>query len=671
MKTLVKTVLCLLLACLVVACKPDDPPAPPAPENKTAAEEPGQNQGQGQNGNENGQGENNQGENGQGENGQGENGQGENGQGENGQESGDFYPDDENAPAAPAGPFKDLGASGTANCYIISEPGTYKFKAVKGKTTTIVGAVAKAALLWETCNTAEPVTRYSVIESVGVDGSYITFKTPSPLVPGNALIAAKDASGNVLWSWHIWIPATEITTDTYSLSSYRMMSRNLGALVDAEAGSSPVDVRSLGLHYQWGRKDPFPGAGSSGGSDFAAVAGFEMILSGGAMTVDQSIAKPTVFANTDGDWTTVTNGDLWGDTSGYKSMYDPCPPGYKVPKREDATGIFRTDLTEATNWKYDPDAHWCTAGDPAAVFVLPGYISVTGQIEGAGTRTDIWNAHHDKDVPRKAYGQYIYEGPKSVISAQLKSRGGSVRCVSEKLEPFTNAEGMPVQGSYTRYVFGSDVVELSGICFSKDKDFFWAVGDEGAIYKISLDMKTVSTVLATGSDLEDVTMHPVTKDLYFAKEADRVDKFAAPDYNKKTQCFYVTEAASFGNSGLEGIAYYKDDILYVGAQTGATLWAYKLDGTKIWKKQLGTIAPQIEEVGGLCYDAEKDWLWVTDSEAHKLFVFNGEVTKLLAIYNVDYIGNNESVLVDRANGVVYVGDDGSTSKIYTISFSNL
>lgn len=294
-----------------------------------------------------------------------------------------------------------------------------------------------------------------------------------------------------------------------------------------------------------------------------------------------------------------------------------------------------------------------------------------GQSRQPGSGTDIWNSHHDKDVPGKAYGQYIYEGPKSVFSAQTKARGGSVRCVSEKLEPFTNAEGMPVQGGYTRVVFPSNVEELSGICFSKDRDFIWGVGDEGAIYRISLDMNTVTTVLSTGSDLEDVTLNPNTGDLYFAKEADRVDKLTAPAYDRKTQVFYVTEAANFGNSGLEGIAYYKDDILYVGAQTGATLWAYKLDGTKIWKKQLGTIAPQIEEVGGLCYDAEKDWLWVSDSEACKLFVFNGEVTKLLAIYDVGYIGNAESVLVDRPNGLVYVGDDGSTSKIYSISFSNL
>ena len=93
--------------------------------------------------------------------------------------------------------------------------------------------------------------------------------------------------------------------------------------------------------------------------------------------------------------------------------------------------------------------------------------------------------------------------------------------------------------------------------------------------------------ISTGSDLEDVTLNPNNGDLYFAKEADRVDKCAAPAYSSKTQHFYVTDAANMGNSGLEGIAYYKNDILYVGSQSGANLWAYKLDGTKVWNKKLG------------------------------------------------------------------------------------
>ena len=168
-----------------------------------------------------------------------------------------------------------------------------------------------------------------MIESYGVDNGYITFKTPDTLKPGNALLAAFNSYGELIWSWHIWIPETQFTEDTYGLSAYAFMSRNLGALIDAEAGSSVVDSRANGLHYQWGRKDPFP---TPDGSGKMGVAGKAMSLSGAKLTTAEAIAKPTVFGNINGDWASATNGDYWGDTSEGKSVYDPCPPGYCVPR---------------------------------------------------------------------------------------------------------------------------------------------------------------------------------------------------------------------------------------------------------------------------------------------------------------------------------------------------
>lgn len=584
-----------------------------------------------------------------------------------------FYAAETDTSPAPTGPFTDLGAKGTANSYVVSAPGSYRFKAVKGNGNASVGAVAGARLVWETGNTAEAVARFSRIESVGVDNGYITFKTPSALVPGNALIAAMDGNGCVLWSWHIWIPATSIGTDTYGLSSYPMMSRNLGALVDAEAGTGPVDARSLGLHYQWGRKDPFPGAGTTGRSETAAVAGIPTTLSGGQMSLARTIARPTVFAGCDGDWNTVSDGDLWGDKSGGKSIYDPCPPGYRVPKREDATGLFRTNLVEAEGWEYCLEGSWFKAGNPAAVFPLPGYIDSDGRLAGAGSRTDLWNAHHDGDVPGKAYGQYLYEGPTSKISAQTKARGGSVRCISETMEAFSNAAGMPVMGSYTKYTLPSTIVELSGLCLKADKSAMWGVGDQGGLYTIHFD-GTASQVWYHDADMEGVTIHPSTGDLYVAIEgSQKVYRIPSPGYNTYSTVFYVQEAidGNFGNGGLEGITYYKDDLLYIGSQSGATLWTYTLSGEKKSKIQLGTRAPAIIEVAGLYYDQAADLLWVTDSDARKLFVFKGDASKLLAMYDVSFIGNAESVCVDHAHSCVWVGSDESTCKLYKISFSGL
>ena len=587
---------------------------------------------------------------------------------------GPFYAEETDTPAAPTGPFTDLGASGTANCYVVLQGGSYKFKAVKGNSTTSVGSVARAALLWETCNTDQAPKRFSIIESYGVDGSYITFKTPAELKAGNALLAALDSDGAVLWSWHIWIPENKFGEDTYGLSSYALMSRNLGALSDTQAISDPAGADSFGLHYQWGRKDPFPGAGTADGSKGAALTGAQMTLSGGKMTPAETISKPTVFANFNGDWSGTADGDLWGDKSGSKTIYDPCPPGYKIPRREDATSLFRTVLTDAASWEYSSDGHWFRIGSPAATFPLPGFIDYGGSLSGFGTSTDIWNAHHDGDVPSNAYGQYIYAGPTSKTSAQNKARGGSVRCVSIDKVPFQNAEGMPVMGGYTRTVYdAAKVVELSGLCFSKDGDFLWGVGDEGSLYRLDFD-GTTTQHWYHDADMEDVTMDPETGDLYVAIEgSQKIYRIPAPNYNSYSTVFYVQEAVdmNIGNSGLEGITYYKDGKVFIGCQAGANLWTYTLKGEKLGRIQLTTLAPGITEVGGLCYDSETDLLWVADSEAFKLFVFDGDLTRELAEYDISFIGNPESVCVDHARNCVWVGDDGTTSKLYKISFSGL
>ena len=99
----------------------------------------------------------------------------------------------------------DLSTGGSANCYIISSPGAYKLPVVKGNSNDSAGNVFDVELLWETYNNSETVTANSVIAAVDYDGpdNYIYFETPATLKPGNALIAAKDYEGNIIWSWHI------------------------------------------------------------------------------------------------------------------------------------------------------------------------------------------------------------------------------------------------------------------------------------------------------------------------------------------------------------------------------------------------------------------------------------------------------------------------------------
>ena len=239
------------------------------------------------------------------------------------------------------GEVVDLGASETANCYIVSAPGKYKFPATfKGNSTTATIAPASAQWLWQSyCTSAS--SGADIISEVSLQGDYVTFTVPADIKNGNALIAAKDASGNVLWSWHIWCCAAYDAVEsaqTYYDGSV-VMDRNVGA-----TSATPGNIGAMGLLYQWGRKDPFLNAYNPA-NQFASTAGSQTQSMSWSVTptneslgtnpLAYSILYPMHFiiAPSSKDWMKIGNNNenpnLWSSTS--KTMYDPCPPGWMVP----------------------------------------------------------------------------------------------------------------------------------------------------------------------------------------------------------------------------------------------------------------------------------------------------------------------------------------------------
>lgn len=230
-------------------------------------------------------------------------------------------------------------------------------------------------------------------------------------------------------------------------------------------------------------------------------------------------------------------------------------------------------------------------------------------------------------------------------------------------------KSMPEMGAWQ--VFNVDVEELSGLCMNRDSTAFWAVGDEGTLCKVSFDGK-VTGAMPLDMDMEGITIDPASGDLFMAIEGDQmVCRVSAPDYTRVDTLFYVNEAVqqNFENNGLEGIAFYKDSLLFVGSQEDALLWTYRFDGTAVSRISLMDETSLIEEIAGLYYDAPKKWLWVTDSDACKLFIFSAENFDLLASYDVPFIENAESICVDRARKCVWVGSDEDSPKLYRFSFT--
>lgn len=323
---------------------------------------------------------------------------------------------------------KDLSSNGTANCYMITEAGAYKFPVMRGNSAESAGNVFGAELLWETYNNAEEVTANSVIAAVDFDGpeNYVYFKTPETLKHGNALIAAKNAEGEIIWSWHIWIPATTVTVNALGgIIEAPIMDRNLGALVAVEAGEATPEPESFGLLYQWGRKDPFLHAESISSSTPAKSTG-SFNMAGAKMTVAESVKNPMTYVKTGSDsikdWATESDNSLWSSS---KTMYDPCPVGYKVAHRTKTDGTIWKDMKL---WTVNTEYKWFKTGTTDSgytVFPVDGYLD-QGSITKVGTRAYVWTSYcSSADL---GY-QIAVDGSTVSIAEQRKSRAGNVRCV--------------------------------------------------------------------------------------------------------------------------------------------------------------------------------------------------------------------------------------------------
>ncbi len=306
-----------------------------------------------------------------------------------------------------------------ANCFMVNSPGFYTFKATKGKTHEDVGAIASVEVLWESFGTTEEPSKGNIVSQAYYKDGQVYFRTPATLKDGNALIAAKDASNNILWSWHIWVcngwDATATAQKYFNKSNGTItygavMDRNLGA-----TSTSIDDVKSFGLLYQWGRKDPF--LGNDGVTEHTpAVSTLKwpdpVMTDAEKGTIEYAIAHPTtilypgnVSSNVDWYYTDVqntTDNTRWNEK---KDLYDPCPAGWTLPRAfvKKDEGLWFDALV---NWPvYIPD--WDktrhgydfagTLGNAASIwYPFNGFYSyIDGKLYDGGNTINIWSS----DVP--------------------------------------------------------------------------------------------------------------------------------------------------------------------------------------------------------------------------------------------------------------------------------
>ena len=296
-------------------------------------------------------------------------------------------------------PVKSFNMQSTSNCFMM-KPGTnicfnpYKHEAgTDGWNTELVtkGAIqsnkeiTSVKVLWQTkdAGTSGDLVMWYVIDGSNhqnlvnltagndVNEARVHIKIPNTN-GGNAVIAAYNSSGTIVWSWHLWISdyvpvglsnaitaanrqaaievaqsATQggmvhvyggISWTDLNGAFYKcvMMDRHLGAIRAGMQKNQLDGVRTFGLIYQGGRKDPF--FSSADGSTKET----KTIYNGNGEEVSilrnisfsnyaQTINNPLAFCLSDNAM--ISKDNAWnGDKP--KTIYDPCPKGWRVPSNE-------------------------------------------------------------------------------------------------------------------------------------------------------------------------------------------------------------------------------------------------------------------------------------------------------------------------------------------------
>ena len=304
-----------------------------------------------------------------------------------------------------------------------------------------------------------------------VDGKYIY------TVKNGSLHRYKDSpsAANKVWS-------KAPTTNEVGYANGFIMDRNLGARTN---GSNRWT--DFGLFYQFGRKDPFvmSSAGGSGqfylgGTDLTFVLNSEAddpaqrrIINDNAtyLSADSyknirfSVTHPRVFiaysSGSNGNWTTNDDdlGDggitsykwndrkIWTHTGDQallelkKSIYDPCPAGWKVPTRGTWSGFNKENAgntetqTFTTKWENDifyyyPEGYVNASTTGAILYANTGRLNNTGS--STGSTTNGYYYHDSASSSNQAYRfMFTISELYPEYSNYTKTYGFAIRCVRE------------------------------------------------------------------------------------------------------------------------------------------------------------------------------------------------------------------------------------------------
>lgn len=322
-----------------------------------------------------------------------------------------------------------------------------KFEDASGNILTKAGGAnihpLSAKLLWQDTD--------ELVEQVALVNGRVQVKMGRSR--GNALIAVYDKANpnaedaKVLWSWHLWCtPVPQIIEYTAPRTGheYTIMDRNVGATT-----STLGLVTTQGLQYQFGRKDPFT---TSLDYDENVAVFLRNVRSDSLphlfsyeepLTIAQAIGKPDVFIHrmnlSGGKWCETSEMKyLWGNPEGQaeyfpsltvKTIYDPCPIGYKVPPVD----ALILKMKSYSQYEHGGIYYAGEEGDNTKLINMP---AVHSAYYAYGTSIAYWTSS-DFGKPNSTFewGEFgvmhTYYPGSYTLRYNAFARPGSIRCVKE------------------------------------------------------------------------------------------------------------------------------------------------------------------------------------------------------------------------------------------------
>ena len=320
--------------------------------------------------------------------------------------------------------------------------------------------------------------------------AYLNFEVKAADIKSGNAVVAVTKGGTVVWSWHLWFaPKSALNTievTNHQGVKYNFTTENLGwkpaswtrtsydkprivklkvEQTIANGGTSqsavinitqnPNDIRQgTNTFYEFGRKDAFPGTDNlAPGSTFYGA--------GNHMSIINGIQNPQAFYNCPwgistwyyappagysivNAWSTDNTIRGWTDNTVIKTIYDPCPVGFKMPASNAFSGFTRTggtaagtdvnadDVTDSQKFT-DNMGHnfWTNSSHTATIhFPASGQRFMTdGSLKYVGSRGYCWSAipwNQDDGVYFDFFFSYVNWG-----SSYSGNYGFSVRPVSE------------------------------------------------------------------------------------------------------------------------------------------------------------------------------------------------------------------------------------------------